>query len=167
MMMVHLQKLLLIVLTFGYLNTYHSFNPGRKSHKFEGPGLQYEIVVAISTGWIVSINGPFLCGNWPDLQIARSKLHFMVPHGEFYLADRGYKAPYTPGITKDDIPALERNKMNWLMARHEQLNRRFKEWGILDNQFNFVEGKHRYVFYAIAVITQIEIAGGSFNWEVY
>ena len=127
MMMVHLQKLLLIVLTFGYLNTYHSFNPGRKSHKFEGPGLRYEIVVAISTGWIVSINRPFLFRSCLDLQIARSNLHFMVPCVEFYLADRGYKAPYTPDITKDDIPASEQNKMNWLMARHEQMNRRFKE----------------------------------------
>jgi hypothetical protein len=30
------------------------------SHKFDGPGLRYEIAVCILTGWIVWVMGPFL-----------------------------------------------------------------------------------------------------------
>ena len=143
---------------------YLPFNSARKSHKFDGPGLRYEVVLCIKTGWIVSINGPFLCGSWPDLRIARSKLHMMLSHGEYYLADLGYRAAYTPVITKNDVSPTDKLRMNWLMARHEQVNRRFKAWGILGNVFNFEEKKHKPVFYAIASITQIEIMSGCFDW---
>ena len=40
------------------------------SHKFNGPGLRYEIVVCMQTGWIVMVNGPHPCGDWSDLCIA-------------------------------------------------------------------------------------------------
>ena len=140
------------------------FDSGRYTHKFHGPGLRYEIALALATGWIVWINGPFRCGNWPDLRIARSALHDMIPRGEFYLADCGYRARDTPVVTKNDIPANERDRMNKLMARHETVNTRFKDWGILLNRFDFAEEKHAVVFYAIAVITQIEIASGMFDW---
>ena len=59
------------------------------SHKFKGPGLQYEIAVCIRTGKIVSYNGPFECGRWPDLNIFRNKVKRMLPVGERVVADRG------------------------------------------------------------------------------
>ena len=143
---------------------YMPFNPGRKSHKFDGPGLRYEVALAIKTGWIVHINGPFLCGAWPDLRIARNKLHYMLPPGEKYLADVGYMCYSAPSITKQECPAHERDAVNSLLARHETVNTRFKDWGILKNKYTLEEDKHRTVFYAIAVITQIEIVHGRFNW---
>jgi hypothetical protein len=123
--------------------------------------------LAVKTGWIVFINGPFIAGSWPDLRIARSKLHHIIPKDEFYLADRGYRAQNTPGVTKDDIPEHERPKMNWLMARHETVNTRFKDWGILKHRFTLAEHRHRYIFYAIAVITQVEISSGMYDWGEY
>lgn len=50
------------------------FWPGWFSHKFNGPGVRYELAVAIRTGDIVWINGPFPCGEWSDLRIFRSSL---------------------------------------------------------------------------------------------
>ena len=47
------------------------FNPMWYSHKFSGPGLRYEVGVSIHEEGIVWINGPFPCGSWPDLKIAR------------------------------------------------------------------------------------------------
>ena len=58
---------------------YMPFTKDQYSHKFKGPGLRYEVAIAIKTGWIVHINGPFLCGRWPDFEIARTKLHDMMP----------------------------------------------------------------------------------------
>ena len=38
--------------------------------KFHGPGVRYEVGIAIQTGWIVWINGPYPCGTPADLTIA-------------------------------------------------------------------------------------------------
>ena len=52
------------------------FEPGRKSHKFNGPALRYEVALSIATGYIVHINGPFSAGHWQDLCVARNWLHY-------------------------------------------------------------------------------------------
>ena len=61
------------------------FDTGWFSHKFKGPGVRYEVGIAIQTGWIVWVNGPFMCGNWPDLRIARDSLHAELEAGEGYI----------------------------------------------------------------------------------
>jgi len=62
------------------------------SHKSNGPGLQYEIGICIQTGWIVWRNGPFACGDWVDLSIARYAITEQLGPGEKYLADGGYRS---------------------------------------------------------------------------
>jgi hypothetical protein len=72
------------------------------SHKFDGPGIWYEIAACIHTGDIVSFTGPFECGKWPDILIFRHKLKQMLRPDEKIIADRGYKGefkaitPYDP-----------------------------------------------------------------------
>jgi len=39
------------------------FNSKWYSHKFKGPGVRYNAGVFIQMGWIVWVNGPFLCGS--------------------------------------------------------------------------------------------------------
>ena len=70
------------------------FSLGWFSHKFKGPGVRYEVALAISTGDIVHINGPFPCGNFPDLKIFRAKLKGMLEDGEMVEANRGYRREY-------------------------------------------------------------------------
>ena len=36
------------------------------------------------------INGPFPCGEWPDLRIARNEIIFLLDQDEKILADGGY-----------------------------------------------------------------------------
>jgi hypothetical protein len=74
---------------------YRPFNRGRMSHKFNGPGLRYEVALRISNCHIVHINGPFICGQWTDIGIARSWLHARLRPHEYYLADKGYR--FGPG----------------------------------------------------------------------
>jgi len=45
------------------------FWSGWFSHKFKGPGVRYEVGLCIRTGDIVWINGPFPCGQYPDITI--------------------------------------------------------------------------------------------------
>ena len=137
------------------------FNSARKSHKFNGPGLRYEVVIAIKTGFIVSLNGPFLCGSHPDLRIARQWLHNVLPPGEFYVADGGYRDKHGPSVVQSMVPENEIRAFKLIRARHETVNGRFKEWKILGNTCRHHESCHASVFHAMATITQIEIADGS------
>ena len=66
------------------------FSPKWFSHKFKGPGVRYEVAICIQTGEPVWINGPFPCGSWNDLRIARSALVDALDPGEYYLADGGW-----------------------------------------------------------------------------
>jgi hypothetical protein len=59
------------------------------SHKFRAAGLRYKIGIAIQTGWVVWKNGPFPCGSFPDIKIARRDLVPILLPGEKYIADRG------------------------------------------------------------------------------
>ena len=52
------------------------------SHKFNWPGLRYEVVISILGGYIVEINAPFSCGSWPDIKIFKERLIHALPQGE-------------------------------------------------------------------------------------
>ena len=66
------------------------FNPKWYSHKFKGPGLWYEVAICIKTGWIVWVNGPFPCGEWPDRKIVQAGINHQLDDNEFYVGDGGY-----------------------------------------------------------------------------
>ena len=61
------------------------------SHKFNAPGLRYEIGVCIHTGAIVWVHGPFPPGDYPDISIFRHALIFMLDNNERVEADDGLK----------------------------------------------------------------------------
>ena len=60
------------------------------SHKFNGPGLAYELGLCIKTGNIVWYNGPFPSKH-PDISIFRANLKSLLLPGEKVVADLGYK----------------------------------------------------------------------------
>jgi hypothetical protein len=67
-------------------------NKALYTHKFNKPGLRYEVAECICTGWIVWIHGPFLPGDWNALAIFRDGLKHLLWKGERVEADDGYKA---------------------------------------------------------------------------
>jgi hypothetical protein len=135
------------------------FDPKWLSEKFNGPGLKYEVAVCIQTGWIVHTNGPYPCGEWHDLTVARDDLCYKLieREDEMALADGGYQDGYnffeTPtGHNNDDqrMKAVAR-------ARHETVNRRFKMWGVLGQRFRGKPQHHSKFFDAVANLTQFLI----------
>jgi hypothetical protein len=145
---------------------YFPFNPKRRSHKINRPGLRYEVAISISTCYIVHINGPFLCGEWPDLRVARRWLHSRLDNNEFYLADAGYRCGTGPAITRQSMPEHRQSAFDSLMARHETINRRFKEFAILGSQYRHEEEKHGEIFHCVAVLVQLDIAFGGLKFPV-
>eukprot|EP00171_Calliarthron_tuberculosum_P005014 IDg5014t1 len=67
------------------------FNRGWYSHKFEGPGIRYEVGVAIETGTLVWAHRPFPAGRYPDLKIFRLGMKNSSYEDEKVIADGTYR----------------------------------------------------------------------------
>ena len=93
----------------------------------------YEVEICLRTGWIVWWNGAYLCGSYPDINVARDFLIYELEEGEMVLADGGYSddAQYfiTPTARNDYVDKM----MTDARARHKTVNKLFKDYNILKN----------------------------------
>lgn len=126
------------------------------SHKFKGPGLRYEIGLNIRTGDIAWKYGGYPCGEYPDLKLAREVYIHSVNIGEKTLGDKGYRDANffilpTPN-TKDTHGRI--------MARHETVNKRLKQFKSLSHPFRHDLKKHPMVFDAVVNATQLMLENG-------
>jgi hypothetical protein len=132
------------------------FDPIWYSHKINGPALRYEVGLYIQTGWIVWINGPYPAGI-PDLSIARDWLIHELDPNEKYLADGGYCDGRQYSEMPNGLNNLDQRIKAVVRARHETVNRRLKQFGILSQRFRHSRFLHNIVFRAVANITQLSI----------
>ena len=136
------------------------FNPAWYSHKFKGPGLRYEICLEVINGDIVWANGPYSCGSWPDLRIARHALIHALEEGEKVFADSGYRGDchfLTPTGINDEYSRLTGH----IRARQETVNARLKAFNCLSNVFCHDLNLHAVCFYSVINILQLEIEDGN------
>jgi hypothetical protein len=78
----------------------------------------------------------------------------VLEDGEKVIADQGYKGENHRIIT------LRGEDENVVRARHETVNKRFKQFVSLDRVFRHNIRRHADVFRAVAVITQLGIENG-------
>ena len=139
------------------------------THKFKTSGYRYEVAVCIQSGDIVWINGPFPAGAFPDINIFRRALkQKLLQAREKAQADLGYRGEKHTTIiipNQFDSDAIKKLKDD-VRARHETVNKRFKQFGALSKVFRHEKEKHQPVFDAIAVLTQIAIGNGEPLYEV-
>jgi len=138
-------------------------------HKFQKPGVRYEVGIGIQTGYIVWIHGPFKAC-FTDIKIFRSKMKGkLIKAGKRAEADDGYAGePGACDLPKEMLcgsPAQMKQKA-FVRSRHETCNKRFKQFQILKQVFRHEIRRHKGVFTAIAVITQISITTGSPLFQV-
>ena len=143
------------------------FNKRWYSHKYEGPAVRYELAISISTGWIVWVNGPFAAGEWPDLRIVGDALNSGLEPGEYYIADGGYWDGYRYTITPTGYKFHSDRVRGLVRAQHENINRRFKQWGCLQQKWRHSVEKHGLVFRAIANIIQIGLMTDEPAWDIH
>ena len=130
------------------------------SHKFKGPGVRYEIGVAIKSGDIVWIAGPYPCGKYNDLMIFEEGLMHELDENERVECDDGYKSLdpfYTKTRTGFSRKEEKAGMQNTVRARHETVNKRLKQWECLAQPFRHDLKKHTDVLRAVAVIAQMAI----------
>ncbi|KAK4027025.1 hypothetical protein OUZ56_016043 [Daphnia magna] len=138
------------------------FNPKWYSHKFHGPGLRYELAICIRTGDIVWAYGGLPCGEWSDLRLARDVFIFGLREGEKAIADRGYNDP-----NFFDFPNGNNDgKKKQVLARHETLNRRLKQFDCLQQRFRHDLYLHPLYFHSVVNLTQMMIDHGETLYSV-
>ena len=140
------------------------------SYKFRRSGLRYEVALSILGGDICWISGPWKPGTHNDLDIFREALVTWLDPYERVEADDGYsaEAPLRVKCQESIAEEVERQAMaQRVRARQETVNKRFKQWGILNQVFRHDLIHHRDVFAAICVITQLAIENGEALFEVH
>lgn len=135
------------------------FNKKWYSHKFLAAGVRYELGISIGQGEIVWASGGLPCGEWPDLKIAKDLYLKVVANKEVTLADKGYRFKK---FFKNPSNAYEKR----ILARHETLNGRLKEFEILGGRFRNSLKKHPVVFRAIVNVVQVSITNGENLFEL-
>jgi hypothetical protein len=128
------------------------------SHKFKGPGLRYEIGLSIYSGDIVWASGGVPCGQYPDLKLAKDS-YVKFAENEITLADKGYKDQQ---YFKNPENAFEKR----ILARHETVNGRLKNFAIMSDRFRHPVDKHPIVFHACVNIVQVLIDHGEKLFEL-
>jgi hypothetical protein len=131
------------------------------SHKFNGPGLRYEVCLSIQGGHVVWTNGPFPCGRWNDIEIFRHGLMQKLEDGEMTEADKGYRGqPDKIRLVSDWHTKEEKRYKIMARGRHEHINGRLKNFKILKLPFRHNLRDHQKVFRSICVICELAIESG-------
>ena len=141
-------------------------HPKWYSHKHKGPGVRYEIAVCIQTGDIVWLYGPFPCGKWPDKKIFEHRMIHRLDENEMIEADRGYKGMGEVCRMPGDYLSQSDNKAKAnARARHETINRRLKQFGVLGKRFRHPLRRHKVCCLAAGVCTQLLIEHGEIPFQ--
>ena len=131
------------------------------SHKFNGPGVKYEVGVSVKSCDIVWINGPFVCST-NDATVFKNTLADLLATDEGVEVDQGYQGHpkfKNPSVNLSHLQRLQKSKVR---GRHENVNARLKIYNVLNIAFRHLKPrhemmeKHKMCFEAIAVITQLK-----------
>lgn len=128
------------------------------SHKFNGPGLRYEVGICIGTGHIVWVHGPFPCGRYSDLSIFRLGMKESLLSGEKVVADGGYRDNCCEQLGGQSSTLSKVYSV--VRARHETVNRRLKQFFVLGHRFRHDLSRHSACFHAVSNLTQLMIENG-------
>ena len=133
---------------------------GFASHKYAGrSALRYELGVDILVGNLVWIQGTYPAGKYTEIVIFNKVLCNFLESDERVEADEGYRGyPDKIKCPGNDVnPAENRGIQGRARTRHETLNGRLKNWGILSQVFRHHIRMHGDVFRACAVVTQLTV----------
>ena len=90
----------------------------------------------------------------------------MLAPGELVVADKGYRGDKSVRIPSACVSHTDHHAMNKALARHETINRRLKQFGVLGKRFRHELRLHHVCFEAVAVATQLGFNRGDRPYRV-
>jgi hypothetical protein len=144
-----------------------SKNPALFSHKYNGPGLMYELALSLYDSKLVWLKGPISAGT-SDLAVYKSDLKQRIPVGKKIIVDRGYRDKKDPRLVtpnSHDSPELQTFKARARM-RQEAFHTRLKRFDCLTDEFRHDRVKHGLCFESVCVIVCYEMEMGKPMWDV-
>ena len=117
----------------------------------------YKIRIVVKTGFIVWVNGPFPCGMGSDADIAQLSLHHELEPWEGYIADGVYRRIMGVARTPTGLHNMADRTEALARARHECVNKRFKEFTCLKTMFQHNRADHYQWFAPCALMVQLMI----------
>lgn len=100
-------------------------------------------------------HGGLPCGEWSDLRLSRNAYINMVQEEEYTIADKGYNdTQYFLFPTKDNTRT---RKIRTILARHETINRRIKQFRVMGCRFRHQLHLHPRCFHAVINLIEITI----------
>jgi len=140
-------------------------NPTAKvySHKFHGPGVAYEVGIAIYEDRVLWIKGPFVASTHDKTMFESEDGPPDMPKGKRGIGDSAYQSlNERMAVHRDGHSKEMTNFINRVRARHESFYNRLKTFGILSNfrgSWNKKE-QHQMFFEGCAVLVQYDMENG-------
>jgi hypothetical protein len=136
-------------------------------HKSHGAGVAYELGIAIRSGKLVWIKGPFPASTH-DVTIFRGEdnpeqsLKQKIGNNQRAIGDSGYSGePKKVSITRpSDSTEVKKFKAR-VKSRHETFNGRLKCFNVLDTAFRHDISQHKQCFEAVCIAVQYDLENGS------
>lgn len=137
-----------------YLADGKSVNKKYWSHKFNHPGLTYEIAVSIFSDQIVWVNGPFPAGTSDLSLFTKYGLStLLIIADEKAVADATY-THFT--VSQRGFGSHEwKSAKNRYRARQESVNQRIKIFRCLNDRWRHDHELHGHVVRAVVLLTQL------------
>ena len=101
------------------------------------------------------MSGPWPAGSFSDIRIFRQGLRNYLNDNEFVIADKGYpdsRCLQPPGITHP-----QHSLYRVVRSRHEIMNKRIKQFKVLNTRFRHSISYHGTCFHAVSNITAIAL----------
>lgn len=92
-------------------------------------------------------------------------MKYKLAPGEMVEADKNYRGESSARSPDCVFNSSDARAKDVAAARHETVNRRFKQWRCLKQTFRHNRRKHKYVFGAVVVITQLCIEHGERQFQ--
>ena len=148
-------------------------DPGKKwySHKSHGAGFAYELAIAIRSGRLVWMNGPFYASK-SDITIFRfgdgdeqnpgPNLRDMIPEGKRAVADSGYRGEdgKTCSITRQGDSDKVKEFKARAKSRQEVFNSKVKAFACTNTEFRHGKKLHGTAFESVCILLQYDMENG-------
>ena len=123
--------------------------------------MAHEIGCNVHTVDICWAFGGYTAGT-PDIILSRKEVSSVLPAGEFLIANKGYYGDPDKIITpkNNDYSDTFNYKHKLMMGRHEEINKRVKDFKCMSDTWRHSWESHVRAFYAFINLTQIKLENG-------